>query len=102
MLLNLPGIFKSLIKILLLMVKTMVRLVQLWFMKNPMQAVLEIFLLAVGVPCIIVLIAAENAIVTLIVMIYAHSLLSTNFPACDPIMCCYSYRVWSVRSRITS
>jgi UPF0716 family protein affecting phage T7 exclusion len=36
-----------------------------------MQAVLEIFLLAVGVPCIIVLIAAENAIVTLIVMIYA-------------------------------
>jgi hypothetical protein len=70
---NLPGIFKSLIKILLLMVKTMVRLVQLigMFMKNPMQAVLEIFLLAVGVPCIIVLIAAENAIVTLIVMIYA-------------------------------
>jgi hypothetical protein len=55
------------------MVKTMVRLVQLigMFMKNPMQAVLEIFLLAVGVPCIIVLIAAENAIVTLIVMIYA-------------------------------
>jgi hypothetical protein len=39
-------------------------------MKNPMQAVLEIFLLAVGVPCIIVL-TAENAIVTLIVMIYA-------------------------------
>jgi hypothetical protein len=69
-------------------------------MKNPMQAVLEIFLLAVGVPCIIVLIAAENAIVTLIVMIYAVLLLY-QLSCLRPIMCCYSYRVWSVRSRIT-
>jgi hypothetical protein len=72
------------------MVKTMVRLVQLigMFMKNPMQAVLEIFLLAVGVPCIIVLIAPSHA--------HRDDLrgthCSTNFPACDPIMyCCYSY-----------
>jgi hypothetical protein len=50
-----------------------------------MQAVLEIFLLAVGVPCIIVLIAAENAIVTLIVMIYAVLIALPTFLLATPL-----------------
>jgi hypothetical protein len=53
--------------------------------------VLEIFLLAVGVPCIIVLIAAENAIVT-----HRDDLRGTHCSyqlSFATLLCCYSYRV---------
>lgn len=70
---KLPGIFSGIIKILLLLIKALVRIVQLigMLIKNPLQACLDLFLLLVGIPCIVLLIAAENMIVTAIVMIYA-------------------------------